>query len=95
MIFNAVANALAFMISKKGVEDLDHYLDDFVIVTAAQFALCERALLLALDTCHEAGCPVSLEKNRRTSNGNHAVGCGITFRTVPTTTPTRKTEEIE
>ena len=32
LIFNAVAEALAYMIKGRGVEGLDHYLDDFSIV---------------------------------------------------------------
>ena len=32
MVFNAVAEALAYMIKREGVEEMDHYLDDFSLV---------------------------------------------------------------
>ena len=62
MIFNAVADGLAYIISQKGVEDIDHYLDDFFVVTVPKYVVCQRALSVALETCEEVGCPVAGEK---------------------------------
>ena len=61
-IFNAVAEALAHMIRQKGVEELDHYLDDFSIVGSPNTQQCRRDLEISLATCEEAGCPVAGEK---------------------------------
>ena len=62
VIFNVVADALAFMICRKGIEGLDHYLDDFINVTGPSHELCKRALSVALQVCDEVGCPISNEK---------------------------------
>ena len=62
VIFNAVAEALAHMIRQKGVEELDHYLDDFSIVGCPDSQQCREHLNMALATCEEAGCPVATEK---------------------------------
>ena len=62
MIFNAVAEALAYVIRQKGVEGLDHYLDDFSIVSTPKSAVCGRNLQTALETCEEMGFPVAREK---------------------------------
>ena len=52
----------AYLINQKGVEDIDHYLDDFFIVTAKNYVVCQQALSVALGTCEEVGCPVAGEK---------------------------------
>lgn len=59
MIFNAVAEALAYIIKQKGVGGLDHYLDDFSIVGGPE---CGRDLRVALETCVGVGFPVAEEK---------------------------------
>lgn len=61
-IFNAVAEALAFVIRMKGVEGMDHYLDDFTLVGKPRSQQCQRNLQLALATCEEAGFQVAPEK---------------------------------
>ena len=61
-IFNAVPEALSHMIRQKGVEELDHYLDDFSIVGPPKSQQCQRDLETSLATCEEAGCPVAEEK---------------------------------
>ena len=62
MIFNAVADALEYMIKKRGVGWLGHYLDDFVVVGPPKVADCGRDLGVALETCTEVGLPVAGEK---------------------------------
>ena len=62
MIFNALAEALAYMIRQKGVKGLDHYLDDFSIVGDPKSHECGRSLKTALDTCEETGFAVKVEK---------------------------------
>ena len=61
-IFNAVAEALAYMIREKGVGWLEHYLDDYVIVGPPQSPRCRKDLIVALDTCGEVGFPVAVDK---------------------------------
>lgn len=62
MIFNAVADALAFIIKQKGVEWLDHYLDDFVVLGPPKSDKCRSDLKVALETCGELCMPVAEEK---------------------------------
>lgn len=57
-IFNAVAEALAFIIRQRGVTGLDHYLDDFLIVGRPKSPECNQSLA----TCAESGFPVATEK---------------------------------
>lgn len=63
-VFNAVAEALAHMIRQKGVDELDHYLDDFSVVGPPKTQQCHQDLEVSLATCEEAGCPVAVEKTK-------------------------------
>lgn len=62
MIFNAVAEALAYLIRRKGVKGLDHYLDDFSIVGDPKSTECSHHLTIALETCVQTGFTVKAEK---------------------------------
>ena len=62
MIFNALAEGLAYMIRQKGVKDLNHYLDDFAIVGAPSSPECGRSFRTVVDMCEETGFPVAVEK---------------------------------
>jgi len=55
VIFNAVAEALAFIIRQRGVDGMDHYLDDFTLVEKPRSQQCKRNLEVALATCEEVG----------------------------------------
>ena len=49
MIFNALAEGLAYMIRQRGVKDLVHYLDDFAIVGVPTSPECGQSLKTALE----------------------------------------------
>ena len=61
-IFNTLADALAYMIRERGVDWLEHYLDDYVLVGLPGTDKCKRDLTVALETCDEVGFPVAGEK---------------------------------
>ena len=50
-IFTAVASMLAYVIRKRDVCWLDHYLDDFVLVGPPRSPVCQRSLGKALEVC--------------------------------------------
>lgn len=62
MIFNTVAEALAYVIREKGVGNLDHYLDDFLLVAPLASTKCAENLRTALGVCEELGFQVAQEK---------------------------------
>ena len=62
MIFNAVAEALAYVIRERGVKNLDHYLDDFSLVAPPASPMCKENLGVALGICEELGFQVASEK---------------------------------
>ena len=61
-IFNAVADALLWVLGEEGVRSALHYLDDFWFVGAPQSGECGAALQVALEVCKRLGIPLALNK---------------------------------
>ena len=50
IIFTAVANALEWIVHQRGVSDIDHYIDDFVIIGPPNSDVCGQALGMTIRT---------------------------------------------
>ena len=61
-IFNAVADALQWIMERNGVPELLHYLDDFLIFGGTESLECQQALEKALQLCLKLGVPVAKSK---------------------------------
>ena len=61
-IFNAVADALEWVIKQRGVAHVYHYLDDFITLGEPGADTCSKNLQFILDVCRELGVTVALEK---------------------------------
>ena len=61
-LFNAVADALQWIMEHNGVPELLHYLDDFLIFGAPDSLECQQALEKALQLCLQLGVPVAKSK---------------------------------
>ena len=61
-IFSAVADALMWIMSYRGMRAGIHYLDDFLIFGRLQESECDENLAKALSICNELGVPVTTNK---------------------------------
>ena len=61
-IFNALADALEWILHAHGVEHLWHYLDDFLTCGAPRSDECMRNLHTMVDICCNLGIPLAMEK---------------------------------
>ena len=61
-IFNALAEALKWILRARGVKYIIHYLDDFLLLGHPNSDECSVALHTSLVTCHELGVPLALDK---------------------------------
>ena len=61
-IFNAVADALEWCVSKEGVELIFHYLDDFAVVGPPDSPACSQYLEILKRLCVQLGIPLAPEK---------------------------------
>ena len=60
-IFTAVADALEWIVRRKGVQHIDHYLDDFIILGPRGALDCAQALDTVLRACTDLGVPLAVE----------------------------------
>ena len=61
-IFTAVADALEWCISQKGVKHIFHYLDDFLVMGPPGSSACQDYLRQLRDVCSHLGVPLVAEK---------------------------------
>ena len=61
-IFNALADALEWVVAKEGVEHIYHYLDDYAMVGPPDSAACQRYLDTMTRVCSDLGIPLAPEK---------------------------------
>ena len=61
-IFNAVADAVEWILKEAGVSVVFHYLDDFLLIGAPNSTECAQALSILLKTFGQLGLPIALDK---------------------------------
>jgi hypothetical protein len=61
-IFSAVADALEWCIIQGGVQDIFHYLDDFLVMGPPGSSICNDNLAILLKVCAGLGVPLAPEK---------------------------------
>ena len=61
-LFNAVADALLWIMGQHGVKEAMHYLDDFLVFGSPGSQECEKALDISLQLCKQLGVLVAPQK---------------------------------
>ena len=61
-IFNSVADALEWVMRARGVRNVAHYLDDYILMGSPRSTECAEDLEKALTVCRELGVPVASHK---------------------------------
>ena len=60
--FNALADAVEWIARHRGILEVDHYLDDFIIIGPPQSKGCANNLEVLLETCWQLGVPIAVHK---------------------------------
>ena len=61
-LFNTITDLLSWILEKKGVSPLIHYLDDFLNMGPAGSPTCHHHLTTIKEICQDLGIPLALEK---------------------------------
>ncbi len=61
-IFTALADALEWCFRRRGVTEVDHYLDDFITIGPPGDVECQCNLSIIQDVCRSLGVPLAVEK---------------------------------
>ena len=91
-IFSAVADALEWILGKKGVSELLHYLDDYL--TMGPLDQCKANLELILSTCKALGVPLKTEKIEGPSTRLIFLGILLDTTTLEIRLPEEKLAEL-
>ena len=61
-IFTAIADALEWIVRQRGVELVEHYLDDYILMGGPHDRSCQHGLDVFVSTCAELGVPLAEHK---------------------------------
>ena len=61
-IFNAIADAIQWHVEREGVDHVDHYLDDFIVIGPPRSPQCQQALDTMIRSCAHLGVPLASQK---------------------------------
>ena len=76
-IFNAIADALEWCVSREGVEWIYHYLDNFTVVGLPGTEQCAQSLHILQTVCRDPGVPLTSEKQAGPSTTLEFLGITI------------------
>ena len=93
-IFNAVADALEWMVRRQGVRDIWHYLDDYIVCGAPGLSDCADSLQMLIEMCRYLGIPLAEEKVEGPSTCLTFLGIEIDTVTEEVRLPSRKVGEL-
>lgn len=95
VLFSALADGLAFIIRNKGVQGLDHYLDDFSLVCPPQSPTCQISLDTSLQVCEEVGFCVAPQKTEGPATQINLLGIEIDSTNMELRLPRQKLEKLQ
>ena len=61
-IFNAVVDALEWILRRQGVWYVNHYLNDFILFGPSNSDICAMQLRVTINMCRRLGVPLATEK---------------------------------
>ena len=61
-ILNAVADTVQWQLEQRGLEHIDHYLDDFIVWEPPGATTCQDALNTMVQCCAQLGIPLATHK---------------------------------
>lgn len=93
-IFTAVADAVEWIVRKKGADFVIHYLDDFLVMGAPETEECTLALRGLLDTFESLGLPVAQDKLEGPDTTLTFLGFELDSRRLEVRLPHGKLEEL-
>ena len=62
-VFTALADDLEWCVRQQGVDNIEHYLDDFVVFGPPDSPVCQGSLDILTGQCKALGVPLALEKS--------------------------------
>ena len=93
-IFNAVADAVEWILKEAGISVVFHYLDDFLLIGAPNSAECAQSLSILVHTFNELGLPAALDKLEGPTMVHTFLGLELDSRLLEVRLPAVKLAEL-
>ena len=61
-LVNAVADALEWYLRQSGIDDVEHYLDDFIVIGPPNSSQCQSAMAILDNVCRQLRLPIAEHK---------------------------------
>ena len=71
ILFNAYADALEWILRRRGCNYMLHYFDDFLIIGKPDSDACAKHLDTIISVCHGLGIPLAMDQCKRNSFSRH------------------------
>ena len=94
LIFSAVADALEWVVRQHGVEQIFHYIDDFVMLGPPQSDQCRHSIQTFSKICSMLGCPLAPEKTEGPATVLTVLGIEFDTMAMELRLPSDKLERI-
>ena len=94
-IFTAIADALEWVLRRRGVRYVWHYIDDFVFCGPPSSTECGHALDTALTACRELGVPIAAHKVDGPATGITVLGIQVNTITQTLSLPQDKLRRLQ
>ena len=93
-LFNILADLLSWILEKKGVSPIMHYLDDFLTVGLPESLTCLHNLELIKEVCQYLGVPLALENVDGPTHSLTFLGIVLDIKNMETCLPHEKLQQI-
>ena len=93
-IFSALSEALEWVLRKRGVRAVIHYMDDFLLMGAPGTSECGQALATTIATCEELGVPLAEDKTEGPVTEISFLGIQLNAREMLTSLPPDKLAKL-
>ncbi len=93
-LYNAIADALLWILERSDEVEAIHYLDDFLLFGAPDSRQCEQALTKALSRCQALGVPVASRKTEGPSTVLIFLGVELDSNTMTVRLPAPKLDRL-
>lgn len=94
-LFSALADGLQFIARSQGIENVAHYLDDFIILGSPGSNQCDQDFQLLVRLCEQLGVPLAEEKKEGPACRLEILGIMFDTELMQMALPERKLAEIK
>ena len=94
LIFTAIADALQWIMTERGVRPVFHYLDDFITLGPPNSSQCQGNLEGIIQACRDTGTPLEEDKGQGPANVITFLGIELDTRKMEIRLPAEKLERL-